>query len=278
MMARLDAVLAQVADAVDPIEARRLLGHVLGQTSAWCFAHTDAMLRPDQVAAFRVLIRRRQHGEPIAYLLGRRSFWTFELDVSPATLIPRPETETLVEAVLAHVSPAVAARLADIGTGCGAIALALAQERPMATVIATDQSRAALEIANVNRQRCELTNVSFRHGNWCEPLDGRDFDVIVSNPPYIAANDRHLSQGDLRFEPLSALVGGPDGLDAIRQLSAQARDYLRRGGWLMLEHGWDQGDAVRTVLRAAGYVAVRTLRDLEERERVTLGVRPHSSL
>ena len=278
MMARLDAVLAQATGAVDPLEARRLLGHVLGQTSAWCFAHNDALLRPDQVAAFRALIGRRQQGEPIAYLLGRRSFWTFELDVSPATLIPRPETETLVEAVLAHVAPSVAARLADVGTGCGAIALALAQERPLATVIATDQSRPALEIATINRQRYGLANVLLRHGNWCDPLDDRDFDVIVSNPPYIAANDRHLSQGDVRFEPLSALVGGADGLDAIRQLSAQARDYLRHGGWLMLEHGWDQGEAVRTVLRAAGYQAVGTLRDIEERERVTLGQRLHSSL
>lgn len=274
MMARIDMVLARVHNCVSHMDARCLLSYVLGRSTAWCVAHQEALLDQDQLASFEALVQRRQQGEPIAYLIGRRGFWTFELEVSPATLIPRPETETLVESVLAQAPLHVPLRLADLGTGSGAIALALASERPQATVVATDRSQTALAIANANRQRYGLTNICFRQGDWCEPLRGETFDVIASNPPYVAASDPHLLQGDIRFEPQLALVGGSDGLDPIRFLAIQAVQHLRPGGWLMLEHGWDQGAAVRSVLRAAGWEAVQTRCDLEQRERVTIGARP----
>ena len=191
--------------------------------------------------------------------------------MSPATLIPRPETERLVELALERLPDDRPLRVADLGTGSGAIALALASERPLAQVVATDLSGDALRVAQANAETNRIANVAFRQGSWLAPLAGQRFDLIASNPPYIADGDPHLMQGDLRYEPPAALSSGADGLDAIREIVATAPAYLLPGGWLLLEHGWDQGEAIRALLLAAGFVDVATETDLEQRDRVTLG-------
>lgn len=252
-------------------EAEHLLLHVLGRDRAWLFAHGDDPLSATEAAAFEALLERREAGEPLAYLLGRRGFWTLDLQVSPATLIPRPETERLVELALERLPADRPVRVADLGTGTGAIALAIASERPQAELVATDVSEAALQIAQANAHRHEIANVGFRHGSWWAPLAGERFDLIASNPPYIADADPHLDRGDLRFEPPTALSSGADGLDAIREIVARAPSHLLPGGWLLIEHGWDQGEAIRSLLRAADFVDVATEVDLEQRDRVTLG-------
>ena len=207
----------------------------------------------------------------MAYLTGAQGFWTLDLAVTPATLIPRPETELLVELALARIPRDAATRIADLGTGSGAIALAIAKERPRAAVVATDASGAALDVARANANRNGIANVEFRHGDWLAPLEGEMFDLVASNPPYIAVGDPHLDAGDLRFEPPAALSSGTDGLDAIRRIVGDTPTHLHGDGWLLLEHGWDQGDAVRELLSAAGFVDVATERDLEGRDRVSLG-------
>ncbi|MBU8975409.1 peptide chain release factor N(5)-glutamine methyltransferase [Lysobacter sp. MMG2] len=252
-------------------EAERLLGHALGVGSTWLYTHRDDVPAAVETADFERLLERRLAGEPVAYLLGRRGFWRFDLQVTPATLIPRPETERLVELALERLPADRPLRVADLGTGTGAIALAIAHERPMATVIATDASADALEVARANAQSLGLAGVEFREGDWLAPLTGESFDLIASNPPYIAEDDAHLSQGDLRFEPRAALASGADGLDDIRRIAAGALAHLRPGGWLLVEHGWDQGAAVRAVFEAAGLEAVQTEQDWERRDRVTLG-------
>ncbi|MBD9478419.1 peptide chain release factor N(5)-glutamine methyltransferase [Pseudoxanthomonas sp. PXM02] len=252
-------------------EAEHLLLHVLGRDRAWLFAHGDDPLSGSEALAFEALLARREAGEPLAYLLGRRGFWTLDLQVSPATLIPRPETERLVELALERLPVDRAIRVADLGTGTGAIALAIASERPQADVVATDLSEAALQVAQENARSNEVANVAFRHGSWLAPLAGERFDLIASNPPYIADGDPHLAQGDLRFEPPTALSSGADGLDAIREIVAIAPSHLLPGGWLLLEHGWDQGEAIRRLLYGAGFIDVATELDLEQRDRVTLG-------
>jgi release factor glutamine methyltransferase len=272
---RLDALLREAAAAIGRDDAQALLIHALGRDRAWLFAHAGDTLDAAQVAAVRALVQRRQAGEPVAYLTGRRGFWTLDLGVGPDTLIPRPETELLVELALDRLDPGEPWRVADLGTGSGAIALAIASERPLAAVVATDVAKATLAVAVANARQAGLDNVWFRRGDWCQAL-GRDrFDLIASNPPYIAEGDPHLARGDLRFEPARALASGPDGLDAIRQIVAQAPSHLVPGGWLLLEHGWDQGDAVRRLLEQAGFVAVATAQDLEQRDRVSLGQIPH---
>lgn len=255
-------------------EAEQLLLHVLQQPRSWLFAHaTDALPAP-QSQAFNALLERRAAGEPVAYITGRRGFWTLDLEVGPSTLIPRPETERLVELALERLPTATPLWLADLGTGSGAIALSLAGERPQAQVLAIDFSADALVVARRNAAHHGLHNVSFAQGSWYAPLAGRQFHLIASNPPYIAAGDPHLRQGDLRFEPGSALASGADGLDDIRQIAAGAVAHLLPGGWLLLEHGWDQGEAIRALLRQAGLHEVETVQDLERRDRVTLGRRP----
>jgi release factor glutamine methyltransferase len=266
---RIDALLRESRAQLDAGEAEHLLAHLIERTPAWLFAHGDAMLDDDTAAAFRALVERRRAGEPVAYLVGRRGFWTLDLDVGPATLIPRPETELLVELALARIAPHAA--VADLGTGSGAIALSLASERPGARIVATDASSAALEVARGNAKRLGLDRVEFRHGDWYAALADERFDVIASNPPYIAEGDAHLRRGDLRHEPPSALASGADGLDAIRIIAAGAHRHLQPGGWLLVEHGHDQGDAVRGLFSAAGLHDVSTARDLENRDRVTLG-------
>lgn len=257
-------------------EAELLLLHVLERPRSWLFAHATDPLAANDQAAFEALLARRVAGEPVAYLTGRRGFWTLDLEVDPATLIPRPETELLVELALERLPPDQVLQLADLGTGSGAIALALASERPRAQVLATDASPGALAVAARNAARHELDNVRFAEGghDWYAPLQGVRFDLIASNPPYIASNDPHLEQGDLRFEPSTALASGMDGLDDIRRIVDGGQAHLRPGGWLLIEHGWDQGAAIRALFEATGFAEVQTVQDLEQRDRITLGRRP----
>jgi release factor glutamine methyltransferase len=266
-----EGLLRAARARVDAVDAQWLLGHALGRSTAWLYAHADAPVDAATAAHFQTLIERRVAGEPVAYLTGRRGFWTFELQVTQDTLIPRPETELLVELALARLPSDRALQVADLGTGSGAIALAVAHERPLAQVLATDASPAALAVACANAAMLGIANVAFVHGDWCAALERRRFDVIASNPPYIAAGDPHLSQGDLRCEPVAALASGADGLDAIRAIIAGAPSHLVDGGWLLLEHGMEQGDAVRALLRSAGFVDVGTGHDLEARDRVSSG-------
>lgn len=252
-------------------EAELLLAHALGRTRAWLFAWPEFEPEAEQRAGYERLLDARVRGEPIAYLTGRREFWSLDLEVTPAVLIPRAETELLVELALAHMPREREVAVADLGTGSGAIALALASERPLARVLATDASADALAVARDNARRLGIANVAFAQGDWCAALGAARFDLIVSNPPYIEAGDAHLAQGDLRFEPPAALASGADGLDAIRRISAEARAHLCGERWLLLEHGHAQGQAVRAVLLAAGYAGVATARDVEGRERVTVG-------
>ncbi|MFN2348626.1 MAG: peptide chain release factor N(5)-glutamine methyltransferase [Thioalkalivibrio sp.] len=256
-------------------EARRdaeiLLQHVLGQNRTWLITHDNDPLPEDQAQVFRSLWDRRQAGEPMAYLIGRRGFWTLDLAVSPAVLIPRPDTELLVETALTLVPTDATWDLADLGTGSGAIALAIASERPACRMLATDQAPEALDMARANAQAHGINNVQFLQGDWWAPLTGRRFHLVASNPPYVTVGDPHLTRGDLPFEPQDALVSGPDGLDDLRQIIACAPEHLHPGGHLLLEHGYDQGEAVRALLRAGGFGEVRTWRDLGGNERVSVG-------
>jgi release factor glutamine methyltransferase len=238
------------------------------------YAHGDAIADAALVACFETLVARRVAGEPVAYLTGRRGFWSFDLTVTPATLIPRVETELLVELALARLPRDREPRIADLGTGSGAIALALAHERPRARVVATDASDAALAVARDNAIALGIDNIDLRRGDWLAALSGERFDLIASNPPYIASDDPHLGVGDLRHEPAAALASGCDGLDAIRVIVRDAPAHLVTDGWLLLEHGLEQGRAVRDLLHAAGFVDVATEHDLEGRDRVTLGRMP----
>lgn len=251
-------------------EAELLLAHALGVSRAWLVAHADDAIDEGQRTAFESLIARRAAGEPVAYLTGTRGFHSLVLHVTADVLIPRPETELLVELALQRIPHDADYRVADLGTGSGAIALSLARERPCAHVTATDASGAVLGIAKRNAQRSGVSNVTFAQGDWCAALgDARSFDLIVANPPYIASDDPHLREGDLRFEPRAALASGIDGLDAIRVITRDARAHLREGGWLLLEHGFEQGAAVRALLEDNGYREVFTERDLGNRERVS---------
>ena len=269
-----EALLRQARARIEANEASMLLAHVLGRTPAWLYAHGGDAIPGADVRRFHELVERRAAGEPVAYLTGRRGFWTLDLAVTPDTLIPRPETELLVELALERVADGLPVRTLDMGTGSGAIALALARERPGAEVTATDRSAAALEVARRNALDHDIGNVRFALGDWYQPVRGMRFGLIASNPPYIADGDGHLERGDLRFEPAGALASGGDGLDALRVIAAGAREHLQPGGWLLVEHGLEQGPAVRALFAEAGLEAVETARDLEDRERVTLGRLP----
>lgn len=252
------------------LEAEVLLAHCLGRQRAFLYANPERDLPAATAAAYAELLRRRLGGEPIAYITGQREFWSLSLGVSPAVLIPRPETELLVEQALSLLPADATCRVADLGTGSGAVALALASERPGCEVHGVDLSPDAIEIARDNARRLGLERVRFHLGSWCQPLTGR-FRLIVSNPPYVAGDDPHLAAGDCRFEPRQALTPGPDALAAIRELAAQARDRLEPAGWLMLEHGPGQGAEVRALLTELAYADVGTTRDLLGHERVTRG-------
>jgi release factor glutamine methyltransferase len=267
---------ANLSDAGEStrIEAEILLAEVLERPRSWLFAWPEHRPRDDQVEHFRRLVARRRTGEPVAYLVGWREFWSLRLKVTPATLIPRPETEHLVEAVLGTDLRA-GARVLELGTGSGAIAIALAHERHDCTIVATDRSTAALAVARRNARRLELRNIDWVAGHWFEPLSQtRRFDTVVSNPPYVAEQDPHLARGDPRFEPRAALAAGADGLDDLRLLIERAPDHLVAGGWLWLEHGEAQGAEVRALLQARGFSAVTTGRDLAGLERYSGGQLP----
>jgi release factor glutamine methyltransferase len=262
-------LLREASARVEPADAALLVAHALGRTRTWLYAHGDDAVDDATRQACERLLARREAGEPVAYLTGHRGFWRFDLQVTPDTLVPRPETELLVELALERLPEGRALRIADLGTGSGAIALALAHERTSARVVAVDASAAALDVARGNARALGIANIEFREGDWLAPLAGERFDLVASNPPYIALGDPHLD--DLRHEPALALSSGVDGLDAIRTIARDAPAHLLDGGWLLLEHGLDQGAAVRALLAATGFQAVATMQDLEHRDRVTLG-------
>lgn len=253
------------------IEAKILLEHALQRDGTWLFTHADDDLSDIDAARFDALIVERLRGVPVAYLVGSRGFWSMDLAVTSDVLIPRPETELLVELALQRIPAEVELDVADLGTGSGAIALALASERPRARMLACDASPPALAVARANAERMELANVRFAQGDWYGAVGDARFALIASNPPYIAVDDAHLQQGDLRYEPALALSSGEDGLDAIRTIITGASEHLIDGGWLLLEHGWNQGDAVRLLLVASGFTDVATHRDIGDRDRVSLG-------
>jgi release factor glutamine methyltransferase len=255
------------------LDAEVLVMHICEIGRSELIARQDSMLTGGQLDKLESLLARRKLGEPVAYLTGTREFWSMELNVTPATLIPRPETELLVEKALEHIPRDAGRTIADLGTGSGAIALAIGRERPRCRVIATDISSAALAVARANAGRFGLTNVEFRHGDWYAPLADTKPDMIVSNPPYIPAADPHLATGDVRFEPAQALTAGTDGLDAIRHIAQDAELHLKPGGWLMFEHGWDQAGAVSGLLRRLGYRDIVCSADLAGHARVTGGRR-----
>jgi release factor glutamine methyltransferase len=258
------------------LDAEVLLACARQCSRAALFRDRDETPGMDVTRRFLHWLTERARGVPVAYLVGRREFWSLDLEVTPNTLIPRPETELLVEAVLTLIPEGAPLRIADLGTGCGAIALAIASERPASQVVATDVSETALAAAVRNAARLAIGNVSFRAGSWMTPLNDERFSVLVSNPPYVEDRDPHLQKGDVRFEPADALRSGADGLDAIRHIVAQGTAHLLPGGWLALEHGANQGDSVRNLMRASGYVEIGTRRDLGDRERATLGRRLRS--
>lgn len=228
------------------LDTEVLLSEVLGKPRTWLLAHPEALIAAEDQKCFNELVARRALGEPVAYLTGRREFWSLNLAVTPSVLIPRPETELLVELALAHLPKEGPCRVADLGTGTGAIALALAYELPDAFVVAVEASSGALDVARQNAKRLGIDRetLDFRAGNWFEPLGQERFDCLVCNPPYVPDDDPHLKLGDVRFEPRSALAAGPDGMDAIRKIIAEAPYYLARGGVLVMEHGHDQQPAV----------------------------------
>ena len=252
------------------LDAQLLLARVLGQNRSWLYAHGEAQPDTVQIRDFRMLVGRRAEGEPLAYLTGYREFWKQELLVGPEVLIPRPETELLVELAL-QLELAEDVQAADLGTGSGAIALALAMERPGWELFATDKSPRALALARANAERFLLENICFCTGEWCAALPALKFDLIVSNPPYVAVDDPHLRQGDLRFEPSTALVSAEEGLADLRIIAGQARAHFKQQGWLLLEHGWEQGRAVRKLLEQFGYASISTHHDHNGNERVTMG-------
>jgi len=253
------------------LEAEVLLCHVLGITRAGLYARMNSSPDPEQRHRFMELVRKRAEGEPIAYLTGIREFWSLPLRITPDVLIPRPETELLVEIALSKIPVYAEWRIADLGTGSGAIALALALERQHCEIHATELSVPALDLARSNARDLRVTNVGFYQGSWLEPLSGH-FHGIVSNPPYISSSDPHIREGDCRFEPESALTPGPDGLESIRCIAAGSLNVLHRKGFLAFEHGHDQGAASRELLRELGYSEVKTFADLAGLERVTLAI------
>ena len=252
------------------LEAEVLLSHSLGVNRAWLYANAEQDVAGQATSSFLELIQRRLHGEPVAYLTGVREFWSLNLKVTPDVLIPRPETELLVETALKRIPADEHWRIADLGTGSGAVALAIASERPGCEVFASDISSAALSIAQQNADSLTLGRVRFLQGSWLSPLEGK-FRGIVSNPPYVSSQDPHMKQGDCRFEPDSALSPGSDAMTSIRHIAEAALPYLETGGFLAFEHGCEQGEASRQLLFQLGYTKVETIRDLAGLERVTTG-------
>jgi release factor glutamine methyltransferase len=267
----LDAARKQLAGLAEPqLEAEILLAWSMDVARTYLWANPESELAASKQARFRELLERRLKGEPIAYITGQREFWSLPLRVTKDVLIPRHETELLVEAALQCIPEDAAWRIADLGTGSGAVALAIASERAHCEIHASDNSGAALDVARENARSLGFKSVVFHEGSWCEPLDGR-FQLIVSNPPYVARGDVHLQQGDARFEPRHALTPGADPFRAIRLIADQCRAVLRSPAWLLLEHGTGQGSGVREILGANDFGKVETIKDLAGHDRVTLG-------
>lgn len=277
---RLDALIAGAVARLDGhsdsprLDAELLLCHLLERPRSYLYAWPE--FEPDTalIARYHHLLEQRAEGHPIAHLLGEREFWSLPLSVTSDTLIPRPETELLVEQALLRLPTDRPLQVADLGTGSGAIALAIAHERPQAEVHAVDTSAAALSVAEENAHQLGLSNLRFHLGSWFTPLGGMHFDLIASNPPYIPEQDPHLRQGDVRFEPRSALASGADGLDDIRRIIRDAPDHLNPGGWLLIEHGYDQRDALLALLHSAGLEAITDLDDLSGNPRLATARRP----
>lgn len=261
----------QLAGTDSPeVDSRYLLCHVLACDNSYLFTWPDKELTPEQQQYYQQYLQQRCQGQPIAYITGTRGFWSLDLNVNNATLIPRPETELLVELALGKIQTGMT--VADLGTGSGAIALAIAIERKDITLIACDVSAEALSVAKANADRCVAGGVQFWQGEWLSAIQAKTVDIVVSNPPYIEQDDPHLSQGDVRFEPLSALVSGETGLDDIKRIINQAAEaVLKPQGWLLLEHGYQQAAAVRQCMERAGFTAVQSVKDFAGNDRVTLG-------
>lgn len=275
-MATIQSLLnsVELPDSPTPrLDAELLLAQALGKSRSYLHTWPEHEPAAAQLAGYQAALARRRAGEPVAYILGRQGFWSLELDVARHTLIPRPDTELLVETALALL-PATPLQGLDLGTGTGAIALALACERPAWQMTGVDRVAAAVALAQGNGTRLQLANARFVESCWFSALAGQRFQLIVSNPPYIAAADPHLSQGDVRFEPSSALVAGVDGLDDIRLIIEQAPAHLLDGGWLLLEHGFEQAEAVRELLSRRGFTAVDSRRDLGGHQRISVGQWP----
>lgn len=274
MPASIEQILKQAEQQLQTVsdsarlDAEVLLAVVLNKNRSYFRAFPERILTDAEDERFQSLLNKRLHGHPIAHITGQREFWSLDLDVNEHTLIPRPDTETLIEFVLQNF-PQDKLDVADLGTGSGAIALALASEKPLWNILATDQSEQALAIAQKNAEKCQLTNISFKQGRWFEPLEQCRYDIIISNPPYIPNQDPHLQQGDVRFEPTSALASGKDGLDDIRHLIQYAKEYLQPQGWLILEHGYDQKQAIFELFRQAGFENITQKNDYGNNPRLS---------
>lgn len=268
------SALAHAMRRLNAVDARVLLSALLARGAAYLIAHGDDPLTPEQALTYDAWVARRAAGEPVAYIVGRREFYGRLFHVTPDVLIPRPETELLVDVALQMLRALPAPKVLDLGTGSGCIALTLAAECTAACVAGLDASEAAVAVARSNAAALGLQRVEWRVSDWFQGLGNACYNVIVSNPPYIAGDDRHLSAGDLRYEPTAALTPGGDGLAAIRHIVREAVDHLFHGGWLWFEHGYDQGAACRALLAEFGYAAIATHRDLAGIERVSGGKRP----
>lgn len=253
------------------LDIELLLAAALGKPRSFLHTWPERIVSSEAAQTFDKYLQRRRAGEPVAYILGQQGFWNIDLEVATHTLIPRPETEMLVETALELLPGTIPHRLLDLGTGTGAIALSLAKERPQWQVTAVDRVEEAVSLAERNRQRLHLDNAQVLRSHWFSAVEGQRFDLILSNPPYIASDDPHLVEGDVRFEPSSALVSGAEGLDDLRLIVSQAPGHLEPGGWLLLEHGFDQGVAVRELLSGHGFEQIQTRRDLGDHERITFG-------
>ena len=255
------------------LDAQVLLLHILQKPHSYLFTWPEHELNAEQQQQFNTFCQRRLNGEPVAHITGQREFWSLSLEVNATTLIPRPDTETLVEQALEVTVPATA-KVLDLGTGTGAIALALGSEMPNWQITAVDRVSDAVALATRNQQRLAINNVHVKQSNWFSELHGEKFNLIVTNPPYIESSDIHLNQGDVRFEPLSALVADDCGMSDIKQIITQSRDYLLSNGYLLIEHGFEQGEAVRHFFEKMAFVNIKTVKDLGNNDRVTLALWP----
>ena len=255
------------------LDAQVLLLHILQKPRSYLFTWPEHALSNEQQSQFNVFLQRRLKGEPVAHITGLREFWSLSLEVNATTLIPRPDTETLVECALNMAMPDKA-KVLDLGTGTGAIALALGCEMPNWQIVAVDRVTEAVALANKNQQRLGINNVDVKQSNWFSALQGERFNLIVTNPPYIEQDDIHLNQGDVRFEPLSALVADDAGMSDIKQIITQSRDYLLSSGYLLIEHGFEQAEAVRHLFKEMAFINIKTVKDFGNNDRVTLAQWP----